>query len=61
MLRLPMEYRRTKRLAEDIVRLGWPELSGIPFGIPIDWYSTFRRELPRWRTRLSGLLRPNRN
>ena len=61
MFRLPVEYRRSQRLAEDIVRLGWPELRGIPFGIPLDRYSTFRLELSRWRTRFSNLLIPKRN
>jgi hypothetical protein len=53
MLRLPVEYRRSQRLAEDVVRIGWPELAGIPFGSKIDWYSTFRRKLSAWKTRLS--------
>ena len=53
MLRLPLEYRCAQRLSEDIIRLGWPELAGIPFDIPLDPYSSFRRGLSRLRDRFS--------
>jgi hypothetical protein len=34
MIRLPPDYRRARRLVTDMVRLGWPELEGLPFGRP---------------------------
>jgi hypothetical protein len=64
MLQLPKEYARSEKLAEDVIRLEWPELLCIPFNEAFGWAGIkarvalkakqFARRVERLPNRLAG-------
>jgi hypothetical protein len=37
MMRLPVEYRRKQRLADEVIRASWPELGILPYQTMPPW------------------------